>query len=97
MISYVNTSAAVKALTDVVVTSSNARHIVESFPKDEKLIFGPDHNLGSYINAQTGRNMLLWNGACHVHERFSVEKLLELKRQYPDAKVLAHPECKGRW
>lgn len=95
VISYVNTSAAVKALTDVVVTSSNARHIVESFPKDEKLIFGPDHNLGSYINAQTGRNMLLWNGACHVHERFSVEKLLELKRQYPDAKVLAHPECKG--
>ncbi|MDE6086610.1 MAG: quinolinate synthase NadA [Muribaculaceae bacterium] len=94
VISYVNTSAAVKALTDVVVTSSNARKVVDSFPQDAKLIFGPDRNLGSYINSVTGRNMLLWDGACHVHEQFSVEKLVELKKQYPEAKVLAHPECK---
>ena len=94
VISYVNTSADVKALTDVVVTSSNAGKIVESFPKNEKIIFGPDRNLGNYINSQTGRNMLLWNGACHVHEQFSVEKLIELKKQHPDAEVLAHPECK---
>lgn len=95
VISYVNTSAATKALTDIVVTSSNARKIVESFPKDAKIIFGPDRNLGSYINAVTGRQMLLWDGACHVHERFSVEKLVALKRQYPAAKILAHPECRG--
>lgn len=95
VISYVNTTAAVKALTDVVVTSSNARQIVESFPKDEKIIFGPDHNLGNYINSITGRNMLLWNGACHVHEKFSVERILELKKDHPQAKILAHPECKG--
>ena len=95
VISYVNTSAAVKAVTDVVVTSTNARQIVESFPEDEKLIFGPDRNLGNYINSITGRNMLLWDGACHVHEKFSVEKILELKKQYPDAQVLVHPECKG--
>lgn len=95
VISYVNTSAAVKAVTDVVVTSTNARQIVESFPENQKLIFGPDKNLGSYINSVTGRNMLLWNGACHVHERFSVEKILELKKQYPDAQILVHPECKG--
>lgn len=95
VISYVNTTAAVKALTDVVVTSSNAKRIVESFDKDAKLIFGPDHNLGSYINAVTGRNMLLWNGGCHVHERFSVEKLVELKKEHPQAKVLVHPECRG--
>ncbi|MDM8324779.1 quinolinate synthase NadA [Bacteroides gallinaceum] len=95
VISYVNTSAAVKAVTDVVVTSTNARQIVESFPKDQKLIFGPDKNLGNYINSITGRDMLLWNGACHVHEKFSVEKILELKKQYPDAQVLVHPECKG--
>lgn len=94
VISYVNTSARVKALTDVVVTSSNARQIVESFPKDTPIIFGPDRNLGNYINSITGRNMKLWNGACHVHEDFSVEKLIELKRQHPAAKVLAHPECK---
>lgn len=94
VISYVNTSAAVKALTDVVVTSTNARQIVESFPKDEKLIFGPDRNLGNYINSITGRNMILWDGACHVHEQFSVEKIVELKKKYPEAKVLAHPECK---
>lgn len=95
VISYVNTTAATKTVTDVVVTSSNARQIVESFPKDQKLIFGPDRNLGEYINSITGRNMLLWNGACHVHERFSTGKILELKNKYPDAKVLAHPECKG--
>lgn len=95
VISYVNTTAATKTVTDVVVTSSNARQIVESFPKDQKLIFGPDRNLGSYINSITGRNMLLWNGACHVHERFSTGKILELKTRYPNAKVLAHPECKG--
>jgi len=81
-------------LTDVVVTSSNAKQIVESFPGDEKLIFGPDHNLGSYINSITGRNMLLWDGGCHVHEKFSKTKILELKKQYPDALVLVHPECK---
>lgn len=95
VISYVNTTAATKVYTDVVVTSSNARQIVDSFPKDEKIIFGPDINLGTYINSLTGRNMLLWNGCCHVHERFSVEKILELKRKYPTAEVLAHPECKG--
>lgn len=95
VISYMNTTAAVKAVTDVVVTSTNARQIVESFPADEKIIFGPDRNLGSYINAVTGRQMLLWNGACHVHEQFSVQNIVELKQQYPDALVLAHPECKG--
>ncbi len=94
VVSYVNTSAAVKALTDVVVTSSNARKIVESLPADEKIIFGPDRNLGNYINSVTGREMLLWDGACHVHEQFSLEKLMELKRENPDALVLAHPECK---
>ena len=95
VISYVNTTAAVKAVTDVVVTSTNARQIVESFPMEEKIIFGPDRNLGGYINAITGRQMLLWNGACHVHEQFSVQKIVELKKLYPDAEVLAHPECKG--
>lgn len=94
VISYVNTSAEVKALSDVLVTSSNARQIVESFPEDTPIIFGPDRNLGSYINSSTGRNMILWDGACHVHEQFSIEKLVELKKQYPQAKVLAHPECK---
>ncbi len=96
VISYVNTSAAVKALTDVVVTSSNARRIVESFPVDTPIIFGPDRNLGSYINAVTGRNMRLWNGACHVHEQFSIEKIAALKKEHPGAKVLVHPECKGQ-
>ena len=95
VISYVNTTAAVKAVTDVVVTSTNAKQIVESFPKEQKIIFGPDRNLGNYINSVTGREMLLWNGACHVHEQFSVEKILELKKEYPDADVLVHPECKG--
>ena len=95
VISYVNTTAATKAVTDVVVTSSNARQIVESFPEDTPIIFGPDENLGGYINSLTGRNMLLWNGACHVHEKFSVERILKLKAEHPGAKILAHPECKG--
>lgn len=95
VISYVNTTAATKAVTDVVVTSSNARQIVESFPKDAKLIFGPDRNLGGYINSITGRNMVLWDGCCHVHARFSVAAIVELKKQHPGAKVLAHPECPG--
>lgn len=95
VISYVNTTAATKAVTDVVVTSSNARQIVESFPKDTPMIFGPDRNLGNYINSITGRSMVLWDGCCHVHEKFSLEKILELKKQHPDAKVLVHPECKG--
>ena len=94
VISYVNTSAAVKALTDIVVTSGNARQIVEKLPQDEKIIFGPDKNLGEYINSVTGRKMTLWNGACHVHDRFSLEKILELKKAHPDAKILVHPECK---
>ena len=95
VISYVNTTAAVKALTDVVVTSGNAKKVVDQLPKDAKLIFGPDYNLGNYINEVTGREMLLWNGGCHVHERFSVGKILELKQQYPDAIVMAHLECKA--
>ena len=95
VVSYVNTSADVKALTDVVVTSSNAKKIVDQLPQDAKIIFGPDHNLGSYINSVTGRNMLLWNGACHVHSRFSLEALLQLKAAHPGVEVLAHPECKA--
>ncbi len=94
VVSYVNTSAEVKALSDVLVTSSNARKIVESLPEDEKIIFGPDRNLGNYINSVTGRQMLLWDGACHVHEKFSVEKIVELKKENPQALVLAHPECR---
>ena len=95
VISYVNTTAAVKTFTDVVVTSSNAKKIVDSFPKDAKLIFGPDRNLGNYINSVTGRSMLLWNGACHVHEQFSLEKILLLKKEHPNALILAHPECQS--
>ena len=95
VISYVNTTAAVKALTDVVVTSGNAKKVVDKLPKDAKLIFGPDYNLGNYINEVTGRKMLLWNGGCHVHERFSVSKIAALKKQYPEAVVMAHLECKG--
>lgn len=94
VVSYVNTSAAVKALTDVVVTSSNARQIVEALPEDEKIIFGPDRNLGNYINSLTGRNMLLWDGACHVHEQFSLDGIIELKKQHPGAHLLVHPECR---
>jgi len=95
VVSYVNTTAEVKALTDVVVTSSNAKKIVDQLPADAKIIFGPDHNLGAYINSVTGRNMLLWNGACHVHSRFSLEALLQLKKENPGVEVLAHPECKA--
>lgn len=94
VVSYVNTSAAVKALSDIVVTSGNALKIVNRLPEDAKILFGPDRNLGRYINEQTGRNMDLWNGCCHVHDRFSPEHLAELKKQYPDALVLAHPECR---
>ncbi len=94
VLSYVNTTAAVKAYTDVVVTSTNARQIVESFPADTKLIFGPDRNLGNYINSVTGRSMLLWDGACHIHEQFSLEKILELKKKNPEAEIITHPECK---
>lgn len=94
VISYVNTTAAVKALTDIVVTSGNARKIVESLPEDEKIIFGPDRNLGGYINSVTGRDMLLWHGACHVHDRFSLEKIVEMKKEHPEAKILVHPECR---
>ena len=94
VVSYVNTTAAVKALTDIVVTSTNARIIVDSFPMDAPLIFGPDRNLGNYLNSVTGRSMLLWDGACHVHEQFSLERIFALKKEHPDAEVIAHPECK---
>lgn len=95
VVSYVNTTAAVKALTDVVVTSGNAKKVIDSFPQDEKIIFGPDHNLGSYINSVTGRDMLLWNGGCHVHEKFSVAEIAKLKKEHTGAIVMAHLECKG--
>lgn len=93
VISYINCSAGIKALSDVIVTSSNAQFIVESFPKDQKIIFAPDKNLGAYINKVTGRNMLLWDGACMVHEIFSMEKIARLKTRHPEAKMIAHPEC----
>jgi quinolinate synthase len=93
VVSYINCSAGIKALSDVIVTSSNARVIVESFPKDQKIIFAPDKNLGAYINKVTGRDMLLWNGACMVHEIFSLEKITKLKTRHPNAKFIAHPEC----
>jgi quinolinate synthase len=93
VISYINCSAGIKALTDVICTSSNAKIIVESFPKDQKIIFAPDKNLGAYINKVTGRNMLLWNGACMVHEIFSLEKITRLKVRHPEAKLISHPEC----
>lgn len=96
VVSYVNTTVEVKALTDVCCTSSNALKVVQSIPSDQPIIFGPDRNLGSYIKKLTGRdNIVLWNGACHVHEEFSLEKILELKKQHPAAKVLVHPECKA--
>ncbi len=93
VISYINCSAGIKALSDIICTSSNARQIVESLPQDQKIIFAPDKNLGAYINKQTGRNMVLWDGACMVHEIFSREKIIRLKVRYPNAKVIAHPEC----
>ncbi len=95
VVSYVNTTAAVKALTDCVVTSGNAKKVIDSFPADEKIIFGPDYNLGNYINSVTGRNMLLWNGGCHVHEKFSVAGIAQLKKEHPEAVVMAHLECKA--
>ena len=95
VVSYVNTTAAVKALTDVVVTSGNAEKVMASFPKDEKIIFGPDYNLGNYINSVSDRDMLLWNGGCHVHEKFSVDAIVKLKREHPGAVVMAHLECKA--
>ncbi len=94
VLTYVNTTAKIKALSDIVVTSTNAKSIVDSLPTDEKVIFGPDRNLGNYLNSITGRDMVLWDGACHVHEKFSIEKIIELKKENPDALVLAHPECK---
>ena len=93
VVSYINCSAGIKALSDVICTSSNAKIIVESFPKEQKIIFAPDKNLGAYINKVTGRNMLLWNGACMVHEIFSLEKITKLKVRHPNAKLIAHPEC----
>jgi quinolinate synthase len=95
VLTYVNCTADIKALSDVIVTSTNAVQIVESFPKDQKIIFAPDKNLGAYINKVTGRNMVLWNGSCMVHEIFSLEKLIKLKAQHPQAVVLAHPECEA--
>ncbi len=94
VVSYVNTSADIKALTDIVCTSSNAEKIINSIPKDKKIIFAPDRNLGAYLIKKTGRDMLLWDGACEVHEEFSLEKILELKKQYPQAKIIAHPESR---
>lgn len=93
VISYINCSAGIKALSDIICTSSNAQLIVESLPKDQKIIFAPDKNLGAYINKKTGRNMLLWNGACMVHEIFSLQKITKLKERHPEAKLIAHPEC----
>jgi len=93
VVSYVNTSAEIKAMTDITCTSSNALQIIESIPKDRKIIFAPDKNLGNFLNSITGREMVLWDGACHVHEEFSLEKILALKQQYPEAKLIAHPEC----
>ena len=93
VISYINCSAGIKALSDIICTSSNAQKIVESLPKEQKIIFAPDKNLGAFINKQTGRNMVLWNGACMVHEIFSLEKITKLKVRHPEAKLIAHPEC----
>jgi len=93
VISYVNTTAEIKAQTDIICTSTNALQIVESLPKDEKIIFAPDRNLGNYIKSMTGRDMVIWDGACHVHEEFSLERILEIKKEYPEAQIIAHPEC----
>ncbi|MDP4185860.1 MAG: quinolinate synthase NadA [Bacteroidota bacterium] len=93
VITYINSTAAIKTLSDVICTSSNAIRIVESFPKDQPLIFAPDKNLGNYINSITGRNMVLWDGACMVHEQYSLERIIELQKQHPDAEFIAHPEC----
>jgi quinolinate synthase len=95
VVTYVNTSAAIKALSDVCCTSTNALQIIQHIPENQKIIFAPDRNLGNYLNSLTGRNMLVWDGACHVHEEFSLEKILLLKNDYPEAKIIAHPECQG--
>ena len=93
VVSYVNTTAEIKAMTDICCTSTNAVNVIQSIPKDQKIIFAPDRNLGNYLNSVTGRDMVIWNGACHVHEEFSLERILEIKKQYPEAKLIAHPEC----
>ncbi|MFO7670621.1 MAG: quinolinate synthase NadA [Bacteroidales bacterium] len=93
VISYVNTTAEIKAMTDIICTSTNALEIIKSLPEDEKIIFAPDRNLGNYIQSETGREMVIWDGACHVHEAFSLERILDLKKQHPDARIIAHPEC----
>src|SRR5690606_10328042 len=93
VITYVNCSAELKALSDIVCTSSNAVQIVDSLPKDQKIIFGPDKNLGKYVSKKTGRDMVLWNGACMVHEIFSMQRIIKLKERHPNAKFIAHPEC----
>jgi len=93
VISYVNTTAEIKALTDIICTSTNALQIIESLPEEEKIIFAPDRNLGNYIKSMTGRDMVIWDGACHVHEEFSLERILEIKKEYPEAQIIAHPEC----
>lgn len=93
VITYVNTSAAIKALSDICCTSTNALHIVQQIPPDQPILFAPDRNLGNYIKSLTGRDMLIWDGACHVHEEFSLERILDLKKEYPDARIVSHPEC----
>jgi len=93
VITYVNTTAEIKALSDIIVTSSNAHQIVNSLPEDEKIIFAPDKNLGNYIKSITGRDMVIWQGACHVHEEFSLTKILEIKNEHKEARIIAHPEC----
>jgi quinolinate synthase len=93
VVSYVNTTAEIKAMTDICCTSTNAVNVIQSIPKDRKIIFAPDRNLGNYLNSITGRDMVIWNGACHVHEEFSLERILEIKNRYPEAKLIAHPEC----
>jgi quinolinate synthase len=93
VVSYINTTAKIKALSDIICTSSNAVQIIRSIPEDKRIVFAPDKNLGNYIEGVTGRKMVIWNGACHVHEEFSLERILVLKKEYPDAKIIAHPEC----
>ncbi|MDR1345261.1 MAG: quinolinate synthase NadA [Bacteroidales bacterium] len=95
VLSYINCSAAVKALSDIIVTSGNALNIVSQFPVDENIVFAPDRNLGAYVNAATGRNMVLWDGACHVHDQLNADAVFDLKQRYPQAKIIAHPECKA--
>jgi quinolinate synthase len=93
VVSYVNTTAEIKAMTDICCTSTNAVNVINSIPKDQKIIFAPDRNLGNYLNSITGRDMVIWNGACHVHEEFSLERILDLREEHPDARLIAHPEC----